>query len=140
MISLRGDPDSASLTGGKYFSRRSRPFQLGITTLAAPVSGAVFGGNFLRGVSVQNRSHRNRAAAASTSRIGEQRARGRPRSCLQAPARNRLIPSLPCQVLPRPAGQREDLGPTAVPASTNGTGGPVRAARPSPAIGCRGVE
>ena len=36
MISLSGLPDKASITEGRYFSSRSLPFQLGITTEAIP--------------------------------------------------------------------------------------------------------
>ena len=79
MISLCGESDSASITDGRYFSSRSRPFQLGITTLAARVSGAVSAGTFLRGVSQHTRSHRSSAKAASSQQNRrEQRERQAP--------------------------------------------------------------
>ncbi len=50
MISLAGLPDIASTTEGRYFSSRSSPFQLGMTTLAASVRGIVLGASRGRGL------------------------------------------------------------------------------------------
>src|SRR3984885_15005852 len=61
---------------GMYFSRRSRPFQLGITTLAEALAGRWFrGSDFLRNADA--RSTRASAAIAIASRIGKQMTSGR---------------------------------------------------------------
>jgi hypothetical protein len=63
-----------------YFERRSRPFQFGITTDAAPVSGFVSGVSFRRPNRTQNKSAAAMAAALKSITTGEATSRGRARS------------------------------------------------------------
>src|ERR1700690_823879 len=66
MTSFSGLPASAAITEGRYFSRRSRPFQLGITTEAAELSGRASA----RACRFPTRSHRRaQRASAAAARI-----------------------------------------------------------------------
>src|SRR5271165_3960619 len=78
MISLPGTLAAAARTEGRYFSSRSRPFQLGITTEAARLSVRESAGNDVRGLNRQKRSQRASESAANRRTIGETKANGSP--------------------------------------------------------------
>src|ERR1019366_6265382 len=76
--SLPATRSAAATTDGRYFSRRSRPFQLGITTAAEDASGGVSVFSLRRGSKRTTRSTKARLIAANSSRSGERMASGSP--------------------------------------------------------------
>src|SRR4051812_2023783 len=90
VFGLETEPtDIAAIKGGRYFSNKSRPFQLGITTLAALVFGRVLGAGFGRGVIAATASVISRAMADSARAKGAIRATGRPFRSRQVMASSR---------------------------------------------------
>src|SRR5258706_9076658 len=76
-ISFAGFPASAATTLGRYFSSRSRPFQLGITTLTASVRGAF---DAASGRRVRNGCAMTSARKLAASRKGESTSKGSARN------------------------------------------------------------
>src|SRR5437870_5519912 len=120
MISYAGLPARASITEGKYFSRSSRPFQLGITTEAPETQGCGTGipacvSAFRAPHSFQQRSVSASTPALIASRNGESTIHGSARrmrfaSAMSNVRQNRAQPDLPAQPHPsRGAHQRKLL-------------------------------
>src|SRR5665213_992808 len=97
MTSLPGTRSAAAITEGRYLSRRSRPFQLGMTIAAEPVSGRVSWLSLRGWARRANRSVTASPTAAMNSSNGERIARGSPERIRQK------APDLPDALAPATA-------------------------------------